>query len=166
MAYKCEECGYVFDECVELKEDNGEVFRVCPRCHGVPHEAYYCKKCGQPYLLSELHWGEYCDDCLKDAITVDSFLDFATERPKYGSWPETINTLEDFIFYTFFKTIPPTQSSLELKDFCEDFYRQKAKEDFGKELDGLILTYFDDFPWEKSEFANWLSKQNKKKVNA
>lgn len=76
MAYKCLECGHIFDEGEEkiytecMGECHGspayETFRVCPVCGGDFGETKSCLFCGAEFLEDELNGGGVCDDCIEE----------------------------------------------------------------------------------------------------
>ena len=92
MPLICVECGNIFDECeaaVDL-EYHSEVpggayerFMKCPCCGSDEiEESSRCKNCKGEFLPDELFGSYYCKDCLKEALTFDSFLDFAKDADK------------------------------------------------------------------------------------
>lgn len=72
MAYKCLECGHIFEEGeqAELEEKYGldtppyEKWSGCPLCRGDYEEAVKCECCGAEFLEEELTDG-VCEDCLE-----------------------------------------------------------------------------------------------------
>ena len=70
MAYKCCECGYVFDMPTTWLEDRGECWgmrcsetvRGCPECHGDYEEAYECEECGEYFFEDEME-DRLCEEC-------------------------------------------------------------------------------------------------------
>lgn len=77
MAYKCLDCGHVFDNGEQeiLYETHGldcppyERFSVCPVCGGYFEETVKCKACGEEHLKKELNnW--LCEECAQDYIDV------------------------------------------------------------------------------------------------
>ena len=100
MAYKCVECGHIFEEGEQIRwdEDRGEFWGSscsetmsgCPRCGGFYEETKSCEICGSEHLENELLNG-VCEDCIdeykndanmcykigetdKDNIKLNSFL--------------------------------------------------------------------------------------------
>ena len=76
MAYKCLDCGHIFDECEmgHWSEDRGEIWGGyhaeeemcgCPLCHGDFEETVRCEICEGEFLEDELHGG-VCADCIND----------------------------------------------------------------------------------------------------
>ena len=75
MAYKCLECGHIFERGEEASwsEYRGEYFGFvaykkmsgCPLCKGAFEETIPCDICGSEHLEEELNGG-VCDECLED----------------------------------------------------------------------------------------------------
>ena len=74
MAYKCLECGHIFEdgEQVRWEERHGldsppyEKHCGCPVCKGSFEETKQCKICGGEFLEDELNGGCVCDDCIEE----------------------------------------------------------------------------------------------------
>lgn len=72
MAYKCLECGHIFEEGeqAEWEEDHGletppyEKWSGCPLCKGAYEETHSCSICGGEFLLDELN-DDICDCCVE-----------------------------------------------------------------------------------------------------
>ena len=72
MAFKCLECGHIFDECEVYwwEETHGldtppyEKFSGCPICKSVYEETTPCKICGSEHLENELY-GCVCAECVE-----------------------------------------------------------------------------------------------------
>jgi hypothetical protein len=73
MAYRCLECGHIFDEGEQAKwEEYGEFWGVpysqtesgCPLCKGDYEETKQCKICGSEHLKDELDGG-VCEECIE-----------------------------------------------------------------------------------------------------
>lgn len=103
--YKCVDCGHIFDEGEQAvnREWHDEIpggfhedFAVCPICGGDFEETMPCKKCGGAFLEDELIGSYYCEDCLKEALTFDSFLGFAKEYDSNLGESE-VHTVEHFM---------------------------------------------------------------------
>ena len=135
--YKCLECGNIFDPC-EAKTvteyydevDGGayEYFAVCPICGGDFEETVACAECGGEFLEDELI-GDYCQDCLNELLTLDSFLEFATTGVKSPSEPDV---LEDFVLRELFDITGDeilVSSSTAFKDACKEAYQTAVDED-------------------------------------
>lgn len=67
MTYKCNECGYVFDEPYEYEEpDVGYAALWCPECHSDDIvEVRECKLCDELTPIHLLTIDGYCPDCVK-----------------------------------------------------------------------------------------------------
>ena len=74
MAYKCLECGHIFEdgEQARWEETHGldsppyEKLCGCPICKGSFEETKQCKICGGEFLENELNGGCVCDDCIEE----------------------------------------------------------------------------------------------------
>ena len=74
MAYKCLECGHIFEEGEQVRweERHGldsppyEKHCGCPVCKGSFEETKQCKICGGEFLKDELNGGCVCDECIND----------------------------------------------------------------------------------------------------
>jgi DNA-directed RNA polymerase subunit RPC12/RpoP len=73
MAYKCLDCGHIFDEGEQEVwcEDHGfdsppyERWGICPICGGDYEETTPCANCGSEHLEDELSGG-VCDECIDE----------------------------------------------------------------------------------------------------
>lgn len=75
MAYKCLECGHIFEEGEQARwrESRGEYWGTpcyeemsgCPLCKGSFEETVRCEICGAEHLDGELNGG-VCDECIKE----------------------------------------------------------------------------------------------------
>ena len=73
MAYKCVECGHIFEEGEQIcwDEDRGEFWGSscsetmsgCPCCGGSYEETKACEICGSEHLEEDLNGG-LCDECI------------------------------------------------------------------------------------------------------
>ena len=72
MAYKCYDCGNVFDDPDVWEESRGEYWGVscsesvsgCPNCHGDYEESTPCKICDSECFEDELE-SDVCSECIK-----------------------------------------------------------------------------------------------------
>lgn len=110
-----------------MTEPHGEHLPWCPECKGVLEEAKQCERCGEWFLEDELENG-YCDKCLEETITLDTFLYYAV------SDDDTI--LEDFMMQWV---------------FGYDF-RECPKEVHRNFRDALVREY----EWFRQKDADWL----------
>lgn len=159
MFLKCLECGHIFED-GEQKiriEHHPEVHadeyvHVCPVCGGDYEEAKRCKSCGGAFLEDELIGGYYCDECLKNAVDFDSFLEFATSGTDE---PAEVDTLEDFIFTMIFGLKEaPDKSGYSLKAWCKIIYNEAKQH--GDILMKSIFEYMNKVPSMWEYFAEWL----------
>ena len=156
--FKCTDCGHIFEDGEQRtfveRHPYGdttadEYFSVCPVCGGEYEEAKSCECCGGAFLEDELIGGYYCDECLKAAVDLDSFLDFATSGTDK---PTEVDTLEDFVFTKVFGLqYGPDESNEFLKAWCKTIYKEIDKTD----LLNAIFEYMDDVSlWD--DFAEYL----------
>lgn len=75
MAFKCLECGHIFEEgeCATWYEHHpygmgtaSEEFSGCPLCKGDFEETKQCKICGGEFLEDELLGDCVCEDCVEE----------------------------------------------------------------------------------------------------
>lgn len=74
MAFKCLECGHIFEEGEQARweETHGldcqpyEKMSGCPICKGSYEETKQCKICGGEFLEDELLGGCVCDECVEE----------------------------------------------------------------------------------------------------
>ena len=164
--YKCISCGHIFDEGEQktIQENHPygdttapEYFSVCPCCGCDFEKTKRCEKCGGEFLEDELFCGYYCKKCLRDALTTENFLWFATED---GQNVNKIDTLEDFVFTKVFGlSRPPAESSSNLKKWCRKIYMLLDSESTIK----LIFEYMDEIPSLWDDFAEYLNEKEAKK---
>lgn len=67
MAYKCIECGHIFESGEESRwtESYGEEMSGCPVCAGGYEETVQCSICGSEHLADELDGG-VCEACVDE----------------------------------------------------------------------------------------------------
>ena len=75
MAYKCLDCGHIFEEGEQARwsEDRGEFWGApcseemsgCPLCHGDYEKTFRCAVCGSEHLEDEL-FGGVCNECIDE----------------------------------------------------------------------------------------------------
>ena len=75
MAYKCLECGHIFEEGEQARWEEhypygmgyaAEEFSGCPICKGEYEETKQCKICGGEFIEDELNGGCVCDECIEE----------------------------------------------------------------------------------------------------
>lgn len=75
MAYRCLECGHIFEEGEQATwyehhpygmGTASEEFLGCPICRGSYEETKQCKICGGEFLEDELLGGCVCDECVEE----------------------------------------------------------------------------------------------------
>ena len=74
MAFKCLECGQIFEDGEQAiwEETHGldtppyEKFSGCPICKGSYEETEQCKICGGEFLEDELNGSCVCDKCIEE----------------------------------------------------------------------------------------------------
>ena len=127
--YICDCCSRVFEEPRRVEERHNEYYSeplvLCPYCdYGTPLKAEQCRLCGELFTEEDMI-GEFCPDCLKDSITAQTFLEFATGDD---------NILEEFMFqwiygydYSDVPSMHPLLREALVRDY--EFWRSK-NEDF------------------------------------
>lgn len=160
MTMKCHDCGNIFDECEagtrneyhsEVPGGAYERFMCCPCCGSDEiEETGRCKKCEGAFLPDELFGSYYCKDCLTEAMTAETFLDFATTGVNSDT---DIDTLEDFIFIKVFG-LPqsPDASTPSLKAWCRIIYEEMDK----AILTAAVFSYMDALSSLWADFAEYL----------
>lgn len=92
MAYKCVNCGTIFEDCdiVYWEEDRGEFWgsRVyetlsgCPNCRGEYEETTPCEICGAECISDEISGG-VCEDCIdKNRKNLEIWYKICKNEPK------------------------------------------------------------------------------------
>ena len=174
--YKCLNCGHIFEEGEQAvyRERHGfsggpyEEFHSCPICGGDIEKTEQCADCGGEFLAEELICGR-CVDCLKNAVTYESFLEFATTGTDD---PTEVDVLEDFVLRMMCNVnghdTVITCSSALFKGMCKDYFLAGVDDDkeniawFGPGRATLlpyIISYIDDSClW--NEFAEYLEKKD------
>ena len=75
MAYRCLECGHIFEEGEQAvwyehhpygMGTASEEFSGCPICNGGYEETKQCKICGGEFLEDELNGDGVCDECIEE----------------------------------------------------------------------------------------------------
>lgn len=103
--FKCIDCGHIFENGEEaIREERhpygsttaSEYFSVCPICGDDFETTQSCKKCGGEFLEDELIGGYYCEECLRKALTADSFIGFGEYADKHMEKSE-VHTVEHFM---------------------------------------------------------------------
>lgn len=159
--YKCLDCEHVFedDEKATVFEtlpgdiQTSELFFVCPKCGGDFEETRRCQKCLGEFLEDELIGGCYCEECLRDMLTFENFLEFATSG-------NGVDILEDFVFTKIFGLSDvPSESSPSLKIWCRIIYNHINQNIAMK----IVEKYMDEFPTLWDDFAEYLYGKEVKK---
>lgn len=164
MAYQCLDCGNLFEEGEEVRwtESHGnnylpcEEFYGCPVCRGAYTDAPTCKECGEDFKAEDLYAG-FCEDCLHEAITYESFLEYA----------EDSDLLVPFMFDAWFEAPTPAVITERLRESMRDIYRQKTVLDQlakSYKFMALIEKYImeDDKSDGRIHFGEWLAERRKK----
>lgn len=127
--YKCEECGYVFEDAQHWEERHefwgascSEMWSGCPECSGGYEEAEQCKICGEWFLPNELHGGA-CGTCIKEQA------DFKTCYEIGKKHPETIKL--NGVLCSFF-------SESEIEDILKKILIERNETDCSDYINGDI----------------------------
>ncbi len=127
--YTCRECGTEFEEMKEWSDDDPrEIFPIyyqgCPKCGDACVDAQECKRCNKYFEKYEMHYLEYCPECIKEILN-DFFefnvvLEFLTEN----------NLIIDFFFDFYYDCDNSVStSSNKLKEDMIELYKRKAFDD-------------------------------------
>lgn len=154
MAYKCLECGHIFEdgEQVTWQENHGfadgpyESFSGCPVCRGDYDKTFPCKVCGSEVWEEEIYDG-FCLHCLKEAVTQEIGISYIKDR----------KMMKSFVFFSIFDVEEPITTSESLEEWCEFIARQSASV---KQLTEYIV---DSDELNALDFANWLNAMEVKK---
>lgn len=153
----CENCGEVFDESA-LKTDyepHGEPIGVCPMCgSSFLKEAKFCRECHEQYDEDDLTCG-LCDDCIKEKITLDSFLEFGLGECD----DEEPSIFEQFMYEQWLGMETPDVPNASTAKMKEMFVREY--EHAKKWEETSLLTMVECFVMNeyKSEFTEWLEAE-------
>ena len=119
MAYKCLECGHIFEEGEQSRWEEhhpygmgyaAEEFSGCPICNGDFEETKQCEICGGEFLEDELNGGCVCDECIeeysKDFDTCYKISDNEKEEIKINALLASLLDVDEIetILYHYLKT--------------------------------------------------------------
>ena len=157
MAYKCCDCGHIFDDGEQraVKECHSEVdgtcyeeFFVCPVCGGGYEETIHCGICGGEFTKDELYCG-VCEDCLSESITYDNVLQYLLDY----------HLLDEFMFETWFKSSVPSRISEELEATLQEWFMRLRANDLlcgTSELLDKCREFVEEDAFSKADFADWV----------
>lgn len=157
----CNGCGEKFTES-EIRwerDEYGEWEARCPHCDwGVPEDAKTCRICGEDFCEDDLIEG-FCPDCLDNALTLESFLEFAVD----GFNEYECSLFEEFMFTKMFgwdyDDVPNCSTPL-FRKALETIYRQETVSVYADTLMDRIRDFMKMY---KPEFAEYLSVKEAKK---
>lgn len=180
--YICNICHETFSEPADQLEPHPELdgspcehFPVCPNCFGDDfEEAIQCDICGEWKHEDEMLDGHYCYDCLKDAVTFESFREFAKQIDgrSYSKLESSdgVSLMEMFVMnvmfgWNYYETKRITTSSQESKYWFDQVYdewanREKRWGALGY-LDQIKDYIFDDEYTLKEAWAEWVYQSDK-----
>jgi len=148
--YICDCCSRVFEEPRRAEERHNENYSeplaLCPYCDwGTPVKAERCRQCGEWFAEDDINNG-FCEDCLTESLTLDSFLSYATSD-------DDDNILEEFMFQWIYgyewSDVPDTHKLLRealIRDY--EYWRKKDAEF----LIENVRRYMKDYMYEYAEF--------------
>ncbi len=147
MAYKCNNCGHIFEEgeAATWNEFHGftdglcETFSGCPVCNGDYEGTTPCKECGSEKTEDELFHG-FCKECLNKRLTKEVAVKYLVEN----------GIVVDFAFPVLFDAETPKTINKTLLDFVIPFVEKNAT------MEQLKKYIFDD-DCGVDHFAEWLS---------
>ena len=127
----------------------------CPICLSGYEKTVHCSKCNGEHLEDELYCG-ICEDCLRDAITYDTMLDYLVE---------TDGALVHFLFHHYYKSGVPEQISESLFTALRGWFLFLRVEDTLAGKNEFLLScekYVMDADGEygRTDFAEWLNGRN------
>lgn len=146
MAFKCLECGHIFEEGEQAvwEETHGldtppyEKFSGCPICKGSYEETKQCKICDGEFLEDELNGGCVCDECIdeysKDFDTCYKISKLADkEEIKINALFASLFSEEEIetILYHYLKTMKEV-SCLDFVEQDKDWFAEKLAEEVSK----------------------------------
>lgn len=166
--YKCLDCGHIFEEGEQdiIREYHSEIeggfyeeFVRCPICGGDFTETTSCKKCHGEFLEDELISGYYCEDCLREALTIENFLRYAEYSDKHLEESD-VHTVEHFMLVWVYGLSDNaiTGSSKEFRALMMAKFKNAAsahnKDEFLEQIwqymeDYKILDYFSEWLYDK-----------------
>lgn len=156
----CSNCKTVFTD-AEIRwerDEYGEWEARCPCCNwGYPEEAKTCKICGEDCLEDDMIEG-YCMDCLEEALTFDTFLEFATD----GFRDDECSLLEEFMFTKVYGW-----ANMDVPNVSTPLFREVIENDYNERKNSLFNDYFMDLiqdymKYYMSEFAEYLNERKAK----
>lgn len=93
--YKCDECYFSFDKPINIAEDTGEEFNVCPRCKTTSYdEVYECYLCEKHKHGNEIQ-DHICYKCAKTSYTNRIGLLFLDRHKEFYLWYFGINKCDN-----------------------------------------------------------------------
>ena len=141
MAYKCLECGHIFEEGEQAtwSESRGEFWGFpcseevdgCPLCKGDYEETTPCKICGSEHLEEDLNGG-VCNECI-DRYKND--FDMCLKVSENDKVPVKINALvawlidEGDIEQILIEYLKSRYSTIDCSEYIDD-----DRDDFGEKL--------------------------------
>lgn len=163
--YKCLDCGHIFDDGEEavVREYHDEIpggfyeeLASCPICGGEYEKAVRCEICGGAFLKDELYSGYCCEECLQEALTPESFLDFS-ESDLAARDDTSVHIVEDFMLTMVYDLDGKylQGSSKAFRKLMISKYNELAKSD--NKLTDIILAYLKDrnMLQDFAEFLEW-----------
>ncbi len=142
MAYRCLDCGHIFEEGEQVEwiemhgftGGGGEHFSGCPLCRGEYEETVRCAKCGAEHLKDELNGGvcdECIDECRKDYKTCFYISLGDREEVKLSSFLLTLfdaKDIEQVLLEHIKRNCPDIDCSEYIDNDICDFGEKLAKE--------------------------------------
>ena len=144
MAYKCLECGHIFEEGEQARWEEhhpygmgyaAEEFSGCPICNGDFEETKQCEICGGEFLEDELNGGCVCDECIeeysKDFDTCYNIANQDKQEIKINGLLATIFDTSEIeqILFEFLKKDGEKNDSLKYIEQDKDWFAEKLAEE-------------------------------------
>lgn len=147
MAYKCLECGNIFEEGEQVRWEEhhpygmgsaAEEFSGCPLCNGDFEETKQCEICGGEFLEDELNGGCVCDECIEEySKDFDTCYNIANQDKQEIEINGLLATIFDTseIEQILFEFLKKAGEKIDCSEYIEqdkDWFAEKLAEEVSK----------------------------------
>lgn len=147
MAFKCLDCGHIFEEGEQARWEEhhpygmgyaAESFSGCPICNGDFEETKQCEICGGEFLEDELNGGCVCNECIeeyrKDFDTCYNIANQDKQEIKINGLLATIFGVSEIeqILFEFLKKDGEKIDCSEYIEQDKDWFAEKLAEEVSK----------------------------------